>query len=54
MKYFSSISLKYYRIWDIFSKGYILVRKINKTKNSVMKILKKIDIFLYEFGDKIL
>jgi hypothetical protein len=28
--------------------------KINKTKNNVIKILKKIDIFLYEFGEKIL
>lgn len=28
--------------------------KINKTKNNVIKILKKIDIFFYEFGEKIL
>ena len=28
--------------------------KINKTKNNVIKILKKINFFLYEFGEKIL
>lgn len=29
-------------------------RKINETKNNVIKILKRIDVFLYEFGEKIL
>lgn len=31
-----------------------MVIKINKTKNNVIKILKKIDTFIYEFGEKIL
>ena len=28
--------------------------KINETRNNVIKILKRIDVFLYEFGEKIL
>jgi hypothetical protein len=31
-----------------------MVIKINKTKNNVIKILRKIDTFIYEFGEKIL
>jgi len=31
-----------------------MTRKIYKTKNSVIKIIKKIDTFIYEFGNKIL
>jgi hypothetical protein len=30
------------------------VIKLIKTKNNVMKILRKIDTFIYVFGDKIL
>ena len=29
-------------------------RKIYKTKDNVIKIIKKIDTFIYEFGEKIL
>jgi hypothetical protein len=55
MKYFSSILILYYNISNIYlKKGFLLAIKIIKTKNSVMKILKKIDTFIYEFGDKIL
>jgi valyl-tRNA synthetase len=31
-----------------------MARKISKTKNNVIKILKKIDTLIYEFGEKIL
>jgi hypothetical protein len=31
-----------------------MVIKINETKNNVIKILRKIDTFIYEFGEKIL
>jgi hypothetical protein len=41
--------------FEIFlEKGYILAKKIIKTRNSVINILRKIDVFIYEFGDKIL
>jgi hypothetical protein len=41
--------------FDIFlEKGYILAKKIRKSKNSVINILRKVDNFIYEFGDKIL
>ena len=29
-------------------------KKINNTKNNVIKFFKKIDNFIYEFGEKIL
>ncbi len=31
-----------------------MVMKINKTKDNVIKFIKIIDTFIYEFGDKIL
>lgn len=31
-----------------------MLNKISETRNNVIKILKRIDVFLYEFGEKIL